>query len=437
MVGATLLAVAGCGGDPEFADWTLPVPEGVALRSHVVPALDERALELELERELVLGGRPGDPHDDFFRPIDLAVDDDANVYVFDGGHREIRVFDAAGEWLMTLGGEGRGPGEIDGGGRVAVAGEHVVHVGQGRLSVWDRQGTLLAAPAYTFTRYTFFPAGSVDDAALVGTHGRTDRTGRWIMAVRVSLEGKVDRTYARLPDPGLLMLRRGRYAVNTLLPRPRPTAAVSPSGDVYVTAGDEYQVSAYRPDGTPRWRMRAAWERMPVTGERIEVALQDIREISRRHAGGMPVIDDPRVSEVEWPGFLPALAGSPTAHPTQAPILVDGHGHLLVFPFVPDRWEDRRRPVDVYSRKGEPLFSGLVPMIRWDAVHGDRVWSLEEDPITAEYRVVRYRLVEPFGGDGAESFAGDGAEFSGGDGAESPGGDGAESPGGTGAESPD
>jgi len=205
-------------------------------------------------------------------------------------------------------------------------------------------------------------------------------------------------TYARIPDPGLLMLSRGGYAVNTLLPRAEPTVAVSASGEVYATAGDEYQVLAYTPDGTLRWALRAPWDRMPLTEERIEAALDDIREISRRHGGRRPFIEDPQASEVKWPRYLPALSGSPSAHVDQPPVVVDGHGHLLVFPFIPDPWEGRRRPVDVYSSSGELLFSGLVSMIRWDAVHGDRVWSLEEDPVVGDYRVVRYRLIEPFAG---------------------------------------
>ena len=43
----------------------------------------------------------------------IAVDDDHNVYVLDEQARHVRVFDAAGTHIATLGREGKGPGEFD------------------------------------------------------------------------------------------------------------------------------------------------------------------------------------------------------------------------------------------------------------------------------------------------------------------------------------
>ncbi|MXW17697.1 MAG: 6-bladed beta-propeller [Gemmatimonadetes bacterium] len=43
----------------------------------------------------------------------IAVDDDHNVYVLDEQARHVRVFDAAGTYLATLGRGGKGPGEFD------------------------------------------------------------------------------------------------------------------------------------------------------------------------------------------------------------------------------------------------------------------------------------------------------------------------------------
>lgn len=42
------------------------------------------------------------------------------------------------------------------------------------------------------------------------------------------------------------------------------------------------------------------------------------------------------------------------------------------------------------------LFSGMIPIRRWDAARGDYVYGVRTDAATEEYEMVRYRLVEPF-----------------------------------------
>ncbi len=53
-------------------------------------------------------------------------------------------------------------------------------------------------------------------------------------------------------------------------------------------------------------------------------------------------------------------------------------------------------PVDIYSPKGERLFSGMIPIDSWNAALADHLYRVENDPDTEKQVVVRYRLVEPF-----------------------------------------
>ncbi len=48
----------------------------------------------------------------FFRPTNLILDGDGNVYVPDGSQHSILVFESDGDFLRSIGGEGQGPGEI-------------------------------------------------------------------------------------------------------------------------------------------------------------------------------------------------------------------------------------------------------------------------------------------------------------------------------------
>jgi hypothetical protein len=78
-------------------------------------------------------------------------------------------------------------------------------------------------------------------------------------------------------------------------------------------------------------------------------------------------------------------------------MLVDGHGHLYVFPYVPVGPEDPAPvPVDVYAPDGERLFTGMSPPRSWVHTSGDHIWEIGTDPTTEEYVVRKVRLVEPF-----------------------------------------
>jgi len=45
-------------------------------------------------------------------PLDVTVDGDGNIYILDAGNYRIQKYNAAGEFLATIGGKGTGPGEI-------------------------------------------------------------------------------------------------------------------------------------------------------------------------------------------------------------------------------------------------------------------------------------------------------------------------------------
>jgi len=65
----------------------------------------------ELVQEFVIG-LDGPEEQLFFRPSALFLDDAGNVYVPDGSHHSVLVFDSDGTFLRRIGKEGSGPGEI-------------------------------------------------------------------------------------------------------------------------------------------------------------------------------------------------------------------------------------------------------------------------------------------------------------------------------------
>jgi len=395
-IAALLLSatMAACAEPLELADWTLPVSEGARIIEYAYVPVEDRTQRIELVEDLVIS-RGEEP---FYRLADVDADESGNIYAFDAGNRNIVTFDAAGNYLRTSGRSGQGPGEIGTGGRIAIVDTHLVHVSRNRLNVWAPDGQVLESRNITFTR-SLGPIAGTDVGILFGSYTQLDDEGeRYRHVVRLSITGERELEYVKLLDPGPIAFTRETggttFDSSTGVPGPAPTFATSRQGDIYAVGGDEYQVLAFTRDGAVRWALRTTMSRPILTEAQIDAALQRLAEI--RFPGGVSLDPRPRRSEVNWPAELPALASGPSAHPFRDPIRVDGHGHLYVFPFIPDDWDRPERPVDVYAPDGEHLLSGMMEITRWNAARDQFVYAVGTDPVTEEYRVIRYRLIEPF-----------------------------------------
>jgi len=177
---------------------------------------------------------------------------------------------------------------------------------------------------------------------------------------------------------------------------------------VYITGGDEYQVLALEVSGKALWAVRVAGRRQMPTEQQQVALLEQIRQ-----AGASPEdrtwFASATRRDIRVVGPWPAISS----------IHVDGHGHVYVFPEIPQfPGTYTERPVDVYSAAGERLFSGFIPVSRstigrlayvltsltpmlpreqgWAAALGDHIYTIEQDAQSEEDIVVRYRLVEPF-----------------------------------------
>jgi hypothetical protein len=67
-----------------------------------------------LVEDLRLGSLDGTGPTLFAQIAAILPDDAGNIYILDYPTQEIRVFNASGDHLRTIGGEGQGPGELRG-----------------------------------------------------------------------------------------------------------------------------------------------------------------------------------------------------------------------------------------------------------------------------------------------------------------------------------
>ena len=385
FVVAAILATVACAEPLEFPDWTIPVPEATRIIEYAHVPMEDRTERIELVQDLIIGGDPDDPAGAFYQPWGTAVDQRGNVYVLDAGNHRIQVFDRDGGFLRSIGRRGQGPGEMETPTSIVIAGGKIVVADRStsRLSFWTADGTYLNGVAL-FNRLA--DVSGLADGSLVGRYLEIDpdRPRRTIpplrmVFVRVSAEGTEQRRYAALPS-----LSETPLAM-PLVPRLTNT----PSGDLYVMRGDRYQVLALDTEGNVRWALRTTWPLLPVPQRLIDEAMEGPRT---------PNLDP---SIFDWPENIPALSA----------VRVDGHGHVWVFPYAPLALAPESGatpsptgdvPVDVYTRDGDRLFSGLIgsdssAWVGWHAAHGDFVFTMRRRPDNEEMAVVRYRLVEPFG----------------------------------------
>jgi hypothetical protein len=381
---AALLAAVACSGPLEFAEWTIPVPEGIEVVEYAHVPFDGRAgARIEWVDELVIGDRGEvDARYAFSRPSDVAVDAAGQIYVVDREAAAVSVFDGEGEYLRQLGREGQGPGEFQSPRSVVSMGDMVIVTASrnARLSHFDLRGNHLGDYAFPiFDNLTLLlatPAGE-----LIGGTMRFTEAQEVVQEIAVyTPQAEKLRTYATLTSPNTPTIQRGtRWASFSSMPNASPTAVSSPDGDVYQTGADEYQVLAVGSDTLPRWALRVAWSPSPLPRQQIDAIMAMVRGS----------YEDATESEVNFPDRQPAIAR----------LLVDGHGHLYVFPYVwvPGNGDDGVDvPVDVYAPDGRRLFAGTTPPRYWTHADGDIVWEIATDAETSEWVVRKSRLVEPF-----------------------------------------
>jgi len=367
----------------DFAPWTMAPGEHAPVYEYgPVSAAERNAHRIELVEDLVIAPSRTAAAS-FFSVGTIAVAADGSIYVVDSGNKRVQVFDQGGEYLRTLGHEGQGPGELMLPAAVAIVGDRVVvnDLLNHRLTIWNLDGDYLAdvVPRGGRLMAEFLHPVAADAFAAVSRSASAE--GPLNLIASYGLDGAERVRFAEVPFVEPVVLG-GQVGVGMIMPH--PDLATDAGGGVYVADGIEYQVHAYQSDGTPRWSARVAEQRATLPR-----ALTDrIVELARRR---YPDLD---AAGTEWPELLPAIDDLAT----------DGQDRLYVFPFD---WrsesfgffgllddEADERPVDVYARDGERIFTGTMPIRRWLAARGEHVYAIGRD-VNDEETVVRYRVVFP------------------------------------------
>ncbi len=112
---APTLALAACDrGGQSGSEWAGAVEDsaGVQIIRNPEQGMWAAGQEIELVEDLRIGRADGDPNYQFGQVTSVDVDAAGNVYVLDQLAQSVRVYDASGTYLRSLGRPGSGPGEL-------------------------------------------------------------------------------------------------------------------------------------------------------------------------------------------------------------------------------------------------------------------------------------------------------------------------------------
>jgi hypothetical protein len=210
---------------------------------------NDRELPWTVTRRVTLGGAEQGPEAFYYVSIfTVGADDGGNIYVLDGTAHHVVVFSPEGEHLRTMGGPGRGPGELTGAGTIAVGPDGSVNVfdyGKGALVRFDAEGNV--QPEMPFQ---FFPwpgpsrhMAATNDGILVASMAppRDENTFRQALQFVTPSDTSVIAEHIH-PRPGMAMYPSCGGGLN--LPRIFESAVLwAARGDrIAVSRGANYEV---------------------------------------------------------------------------------------------------------------------------------------------------------------------------------------------------
>lgn len=301
---------------------------------------------LELKEELALGGGEADGDYAFGRVRTLVVDDTGSIYVLDTESAHVKVFDASGRYLRTIGRKGQGPGELEFPLTLSLnrtTGELAVHQSTRRMTYFKTDGA--------FLRHL-----SLKD--MWALRGRVDSKGNIYIT-----EGMIDQK-----DPRYETKKLGPDAsvIATLSESPAPNASLKfdPFMAIDYFLVDRNDVLVYGYPKTYEIRFLGAAD------QRV------FKRITREYDPVAVTAEERAEREKDVPPSIKPRLDFSKYHSAYSRFFLSDQGHVVV-----QTWEkaaDGKYLHDVFDRDGR--FIGCVPLVPAGIeILKGKYYALEED----------------------------------------------------------
>jgi len=318
LCAAPLLTACASG---ERISWggTMSDSAGVAIVSNPAEGVWTPETTWKLEEVLSIGSVEGDIVYQFGQIAGVDVDADGNVYVADSQAHDVRVFDAQGNHLRTLGGPGSGPGEmsqlVTG---VFVVGDRILvpDLGNQRIDLFALDGTsegsqrLDLAQGGVPIRWDAFSGGRLIVQKRSINLGDSTVAPRGDPLLTVPAEGVPPDTVAVLPVGQSFQISGPRPQVRLF--EPEPLWDASPDGRILTAINSAWRLEVWGADGSLERIVMRPSERKPVTDRDKDVIMDALRELARQQGAPPQAIEAlPQIYQIgdHFPAFASLALG--------------------------------------------------------------------------------------------------------------------------------
>lgn len=308
--------VAACGGG-STGEWSGTVTDsaGVAIVSNPTTGVWRGGQAWRVEESLLIGTTDGDPNYQFGAIVSLDVDASGRIYVLDQQAQNVRVYDADGTYLRTIGRPGSGPGELSlGAGAVLVGPGDTIFVPdamQQRVNRFLPDGTEAGSFPLPMTaglaiKWTHLPGGRFAQESRplpMPMPGQQAAANAHVVLVR-GTDGAVLDTLLRLPEGKTFQMQGSTPQIRLF--EPEPVWDVWPDGSTVSASNADYRIEVRGPDGRLARVIKRSFDRTRVTEDdqqKIRKAMESLFD----QQGVPPMVRQQLMQAISFADHYPAF----------------------------------------------------------------------------------------------------------------------------------
>ena len=143
-------------------------------------------------------GNDEDPNYQFYRVAGIALDSERNIYVLDSGNHRVQKFDKDGQYLLTIGRKGEGPGEFARVSSVFIDDKDIIYLSdRRRIQIFDSAGEYKDSLTFENSINNFF----LDiEGNIITFIIQSDEEGSKKYLVKYDSKGKIVKRIAEFSD---------------------------------------------------------------------------------------------------------------------------------------------------------------------------------------------------------------------------------------------
>lgn len=335
------------------------------------------------ERELSIGSEDEAGNVLLYRPGWYAAGSHGELYIAERQDMEIKVFDSEGRFSSVIGRKGRGPGEFQNIGRLALLPDDRLLVSdwsENRISVFDKKGRFIDShktTASSFEVYFCTDSYYVREDMTHEPDGTDWGFKRRIFIRAYDYDGNEIFSYGEF-QPSQSAFVKGRFSFSKPYDVHSILAGDRKNHRLYHCHSDEYLIEVFDPKGTLIRKIDRPYTRLPVTDHDKQEYLDGFRS---------------RGSSEEDVALIEENAEMPKLKPVTERMMIDDRGTLWVE--LNEKKEGNARiftAYDIFDENG--IYEAKIWIdIRPGLFAEGKMFCVETDEETGYMEYKRYRVI--------------------------------------------